>query len=178
MVPFGVPVRKAEEFLHSKEDWVKQRLTELEKVNGRYFLFGKEVFPEIKNGILEIHENEFKGFSPSPEMTALFENYLYRLAKNYIPKRVGELAFLHRFNFNKVSVKKLKSRWGSCSSKKNLSFNYLLLKNSKDAIDYVIIHELCHTKEMNHSKRFWSLVEEAMPEYKKVKKKLRMQFPM
>ncbi len=173
IVPKGVPLSKAEEFFDSKKDWIENRLAELEKIENKYFLFGQEVFPAIENGVLKIYKSKYPGFIPSERLTLIFEEYLFNFAKSYIPQRVRKIAYLHNFKFNNVKVKKLKSRWGSCSVRKNLSFNYLLLKNSKRAIDYVIIHELCHTLEMNHSKRFWDLVGRIMPDYKKVKKDLK-----
>lgn len=66
----------------------------------------------------------------------------------------------------------MKTRWGSCSSKGNISINLLLAKYDKKAIDYVILHELCHLKELNHSKNFWQLVKTYMPDYQEIKKLL------
>lgn len=77
------------------------------------------------------------------------------------------------FSFNKLSVRNQKTRWGSCSSKKNLSFNYKIIFLSPELQDYLVIHELCHLKYMNHSKDFWCLVEKAVPNYKECSKKLR-----
>jgi hypothetical protein len=102
----------------------------------------------------------------------IFDAWLFEQARAYIPGRVKILADRNNFNYNSVRVKKLKSRWGSCSSKGNLSFNYKLLYFKSKIIDYVIIHELCHLKEMNHSKRFWSLVESLFPDYKEWKMQL------
>ncbi|HEY6906360.1 MAG TPA: M48 family metallopeptidase, partial [Ignavibacteriaceae bacterium] len=64
-------------------------------------------------------------------------------------------------------------RWGSCSASGNISLNYKLMKYRKELIDYVIIHELCHLKEMNHSKKFWKLVEGLVTEYKSLKRELK-----
>lgn len=69
--------------------------------------------------------------------------------------------------YNKVFIKDQKTRWGSCSSQGNLNFNYRLVMAPLPVIDYLVTHELAHLAEMNHSKRFWSLVERVCPEYKK-----------
>ena len=74
---------------------------------------------------------------------------------------------------NKFTIKKMKTCWGSCSSKKNISINLSLIKYEKDVIDYVVLHELCHLKHMNHSSQFWFLVKKYMPNYLDIKKKLK-----
>ncbi len=74
---------------------------------------------------------------------------------------------------NKMRVREIKYAWGSCSSGKNITINLKLIKYSKDAIRYVILHELCHIKHMNHGDEFWKLVSTYMPNYKEVKKELR-----
>lgn len=74
---------------------------------------------------------------------------------------------------NKITIKEIKYAWGSCSSKKNITINLELIKYSQKAIRYVILHELCHIKHMNHSKEFWELVEKYMPEYKEIQKEFK-----
>lgn len=81
-----------------------------------------------------------------------------REAKAYLPARVNELAQLHGFNFRQVYVKNLKSKWGSCSSKENINLNIHLMRMPDHLIDYIILHELAHTKEMNHGPHFWALL--------------------
>ena len=73
----------------------------------------------------------------------------------------------------KITIKQIKYAWGSCSSKKNITLNLELIKYSQQAIRYVILHELCHLKYMNHSKDFWNLVEKYMPDYKQIKKEFK-----
>ena len=74
---------------------------------------------------------------------------------------------------NKIRIKDIKYAWGSCSSNKNITINQKLISYSEDAIRYVILHELCHLKHMNHSKEFWDLVQKYMTEYKQVKKEFK-----
>jgi predicted metal-dependent hydrolase len=76
--------------------------------------------------------------------------------------------------YKNISIKNQRTRWGSCSSKKNLSFNYKIIFLPKEYQDYLIVHELCHLKEMNHSKGFWDLVGERIGNYKILSKKLRV----
>lgn len=90
-----------------------------------------------------------------------------------IPKRVRLYQSLVGENIGRICIKDVKSRWGSCSSKGNLNFNWRLVMAPIEVLDYVVVHELCHLKEMNHSKAFWALVEEILPDYKKRRKWLR-----
>ena len=78
-----------------------------------------------------------------------------------------------RFSYKAIKIKNQKTRWGSCSRNKNLNFNYKLIFLPKKQQDYIIIHELCHLKEFNHSRKFWSLVEKIMPDYLEIKNELR-----
>ena len=100
----------------------------------------------------------------------LWESDIEELRKNakaYIPERVEYLAAKYGFEYEKIRITSACTRWGSCSSRKTLSFSCRLMQYRRECIDYVIIHELCHLREMNHSKRFWKDVEAIMPEYKK-----------
>ena len=93
--------------------------------------------------------------------------------KNIVEKNSNELIKETGLVPNKITIKQIKYAWGSCTSKKNITINLELIKYSQQAIRYVILHELCHIKHMNHSKEFWNLVEKYMPEYKKIKKEFK-----
>lgn len=93
--------------------------------------------------------------------------------KEIVEKHANELVKQTGLVPNKITIKKIKYAWGSCSSKKNITINLELIKYSEQAIRYVILHELCHIKYMNHSKDFWNLVEKYMPDYKQVKKEFK-----
>lgn len=80
---------------------------------------------------------------------------------------------LYGFVYNRVSIRNQSSRWGSCSSQKNLNFNYKIIFLPDDVADYIVVHELCHLEEMNHSEDFWRLVAYALPAYKDLRKKLK-----
>lgn len=84
-------------------------------------------------------------------------------ALEYIPKRVEYYSKLVGVDQGKITIRNQKTRWGSCSSKENLNFNCLLMLTPTEVLDYVVVHELCHRKEMNHSKAFWSEVEKVIP---------------
>ncbi len=94
-------------------------------------------------------------------------------AKNYIPERVTKLAETHGFVFNDIRIKKIRTRWGSCSRRKNLNFSLYLMLVDHTYIDYVILHELSHTVEMNHGPKFWALLESVCPGSKKLDREMR-----
>lgn len=105
-------------------------------------------------------------------MTALEKRYR-NAAKAYFPARV---AYFHQFTggqYTTITVRDQKSRWGSCSSRGTLSFNYRLMFAPPRVLDYVVVHELCHLTHMDHSKNFWNMVGEIMPDYKIYKSWLR-----
>jgi len=102
----------------------------------------------------------------SEEIRAALENWYRQQAKEYIAERTAILAAQHGFEYIGVKIRGQRTRWGSCSSKGNLNFNWKLMMVPAAAVDYVIIHELCHLRELNHSARFWALVRELCPNYK------------
>lgn len=94
-------------------------------------------------------------------------------AKEFLVRRVGQLARLYGFEYGRVTVRRQKTRWGSCSEKNNISLNAGLMHLSERARDYVIVHELAHTVHKNHGKRFWRKVEKIMGDIKDIRRELR-----
>ena len=87
-------------------------------------------------------------------------------ALQVIPPRVGYYAEKIGVTYGRITIRNQRSRWGSCSSKGNLNFNCLLALVPQEVLDYVVVHELCHRKELNHSDRFWNEVAKILPDYK------------
>jgi len=108
------------------------------------------------------------------EMQEWYKEQIGRVIAERLPSLAGRL----NMKFGKVSIKSQKSRWASCSRKGNLNFNLLLAAAPPEVIDYVIIHELMHLIEMDHSRRFWQLVKEADPDYEKHKEWLAVYSPV
>lgn len=94
---------------------------------------------------------------------------LAEAAKKDFPPRVTHYADMIGVPYGRITIRNQKTKWGSCSSKGNLNFNCLLMLAPESVRDYVVVHELCHIKQMNHSYDFWNLVEKAMPNYKDAK---------
>jgi predicted metal-dependent hydrolase len=99
--------------------------------------------------------------------------WLHEKAEGYLTKRLDSVATSLKASYNKVSIKKLKTRWGSCSIKRNISLNRNLMLMSIEAVDYVIYHELVHLKVLNHSTTFWKELERSFPNYKKSRNQLK-----
>lgn len=94
-------------------------------------------------------------------------------ASKDIPARVRRYAPIIGVTYERITIRNQKSKWGSCSSRGNLNFNCLLMLAPPEVRDYVVVHELCHLIELNHSKRFWALVAKVLPDYKKQEEWLR-----
>ena len=94
-------------------------------------------------------------------------------AMQIIPKKVEHYAKIVGVDYGRITIRNQRTRWGSCSSKGNLNFNCLLVLFPDEVIDYVVVHELCHRKHMDHSKAFYAEVERVFPEYKKCQKWLK-----
>lgn len=184
ILPQGVAVSEAEKFLFRNRVWIEKHIGKYNHTSpGEYFYLGNKVKiehkldPKVKNIRVETVSTTELSITSSPDRSfsirAVYNLWLRNQAKLVIPERVKYLARKHDFSIGTISIRNQKTRWGSCSGKGNLSFNSKLMMFEPDVIDYVIIHELCHLKEMNHSKKFWASVEKIVPGYKEQKKKLR-----
>jgi predicted metal-dependent hydrolase len=145
-IPRGVAESIVEKFLIEKSDWL------LKKIN---------FFNQIKDSYIS-------------KLTK--EDYLKNKEKAFliISERVETLNKFYGFKFNKIFIKNQKTRWGSCSAKGNLNFNYKILFLPDNLRDYIIVHELCHLGELNHSRKFWNLVAQTFPNFKEIRKELKM----
>lgn len=131
-----------ERILKEKEPWIRKHIEQMRVKKAQY-------------ESVEVH------YLTNEEMKELADKAL-----RYIPERVAYFAQIVGVTYGRITIRNQKTRWGSCSSKGNLNFNCLLMLTPPEVIDYVVVHELCHRKEMNHSKAFWNEVEKVCPNYK------------
>ena len=122
---------------------------------------------ETKRSWIERTLEKIRGREQAPKLSETVISALTRQAKAKIPPRAAEWARLAGVTYGRITVRHQKTLWGSCSSKGNLNFNCLLMLCPEDVLDYVIVHELCHRKELNHSPKFWAEVERLLPGYRK-----------
>ena len=140
-VPLYVSDNEIERMVISKSKWIDEHMLKVQSTIDERSKLEKITFEQIKE--------------------------LADQAVEYIPKRVKYYAEKENFVYNKITIKNLVSRWGSCSTKGNLNFNCLLMLTPDYVIDYIVVHELCHLREMNHSEKFWAEVEKIMPDYQR-----------
>ncbi len=142
------------------------RVADLHQAVGGFFIIDDELVYQPPSGLTIIKKNQLP-----PKLK--LEKFLKNSAINYLAPRTHQLAEKMNLKFSRIVFKQQKTRWGSCSSQKNLNFNWRLVHFPPPVIDYVIIHELAHLVHLNHSARFWALVAKFDGKYKQHKKILR-----
>ena len=142
---YGTSENFAEKFILQKADWIFAKIELFQKYRDRFC---------VKRNKEDYSENKQKAFDFVLDRLSYFNNF-------------------YDFKFEKISIRDQKSRWGSCSKKGNLNFNYRIIFLPQNLADYIIVHELCHLKEFNHSQKFWGLVSKQIPDYQTIRKELR-----
>jgi predicted metal-dependent hydrolase len=117
----------------------------------------------------------FKSFSKTFFVKNTKADYIkYKIqAKQLAEQKVTQFNKIYRFDFNTINIKNQKTRWGSCSRKGNLNFNYKIAFLPEKLADYIIVHEICHLGQFNHSQKFWNLVAKTIPDYREIRNELR-----
>ena len=185
--PLKTPTSEIEKFVASKEQWITKHLAQSElnaKQRGAFTLnygdaamFCGTEYPLLAESGMRIGFDGERFFMPpslSPEQIKSAVVQIYRrLAKLHLTRRVAQYAGLMNVSPSVVKISGAKNRWGSCSAKKSLNFSWRLVMADEAVIDYVIVHELAHITELNHSARFWAIVASVIPDYKERQKRLK-----
>lgn len=178
-IPYSMSFEKALRFVNEKKDWIlksQKKISKIEEKRTKYtpksVFKTKEhelVFKLSKINQLTItsskiivryaNESVFEKDSFQDNIRYAIVEALRMEAKIFLPQRTEYLANKHSFKYNKVTVRNAKTRWGSCSGVNNISLNIHLMRLPNHLIDYIILHELCHTIEKNHGQKFWKLLD-------------------
>lgn len=180
MFPPGFSAKKALAFIEEKRPWIQKNLEKVEGHEKRKTIFNEEtvfrtrsfelkvqkqarqdVRMTLEKGVLNVFYPQHVNVADAPVQNAIrhgIEEALRINAKLVLPAKVRYFAEQYNFKVNRVFIKNLKSRWGSCSSVNNINLNLQLMRLPEHLTDYVVLHELCHTAEKNHGPRFWNLL--------------------
>lgn len=142
--PCSVSRREVEQSIEERMDWIRKNQEKLKEASRRKTVITEEM---RKDGV--------------------------KKALKLIPERVEYYAGLMGVSYGRITIREQKTRWGSCSCRGNLNFNWKLMLMPPEILDYVVVHELAHRKEMNHSRDFWKIVEQVLPDYQERRKRLR-----
>ncbi len=148
-VPRRVNLESAQAFVASKMAWIEKKIRFLQRQKQVGVLL-----PKGRASYLQFRES----------------------ARSLIAKEILEVNTVYGFLYHRIAIRDQNSRWGSCSKKGNLNFNYRLIFLPPELRQYVLVHELCHLQEMNHSPRFWQLVSRTVPDYKECRRRLKADF--
>jgi predicted metal-dependent hydrolase len=174
-IPRGGSAAAAREFVERNRPWLERQWQRIQaqprqpvtlQIGSEILFRGEPVqIQSDQPGFIQFGSEILKIAVPASDLRPAVENYLRRLATRELPVRVAELASLHGFVVNRVTVRAQRSRWGSCSRRATISLNWRLIQTPAYVRDYIILHELAHLRQMNHSSRFWHEVERLCPDY-------------
>jgi predicted metal-dependent hydrolase len=174
-------VSRKSEWIIAKQSAILEKLKSKKKkdfVTGEKFLFKGTNYPlEIRNDfgfVFAFKEGRFLLNSGYIEHgRVVFEHWYKRVARGVILERAVYFSGIMNLKFNGFRITSAETRWGSCSGRKNINFAWKLVMAPPEIIDYVVVHEIAHLAQMNHSREFWAIVQGVLPDYKKRKKWLK-----
>lgn len=174
-IPRGGSIGVAREFVRRNLPWLEKQLRHLEThprkpanwVAGSEILFRGELtrIEAAETGGIRFGGGTLKLARPETDLRRVLEQHLRRLAAHELPLRLLELATQHGLTAHRVTVRNQRTRWGSCSRRGTISLNWRLIQTPAFVQDYILLHELAHLIEMNHSARFWQQVQRMCPDY-------------
>ena len=184
--PYSCPKSEIDQFVALKEEWIRSKLNEAqrqtEKKNAFSLNYGDKIYLCGDLYAITAREGNRAGidekcfYMPPNLEPSQIQDICVKLYRNFatveLAARVEEFARIMGVSPSAVKINGAKSRWGSCSSKKSINFSWRLVMADDETIDYVVVHELAHLKHMNHSKQFWDVVADVLPDYKMRKARL------
>ena len=192
-IPAWAPYRAGYEFAKSRQAWIEEQRTVPNRLNNGQAI-GKahrlELIPTannkrirsrlLANTVVVKYPQTLSETSQSVQSAAQTASIKALRAQSVklLPQRLRMLAESHDFTFTSVNIKRLKGRWGSCDSRGRIILNLYLMQLPWDLIDYVLLHELCHTRILKHGPEFWHQMEEVLPNTKKLRKELKQYHPV
>lgn len=174
VAPTNVKEREIEDFVARHTRWIRSRLAELDRIphftdGSRIEMMGKEY--EIRTGKTRLSENFL--FLPEKEREAALVRLLKRLTRTRFSALLDEISACYGFEYSGLTVTRARTRWGACNSKKHISISFRTAFLPDDVAEYLAVHELCHTRHMDHSSKFWSEVGRILPEYPALRTRLK-----
>jgi hypothetical protein len=173
-VPRRGSISAARDFVARNIGWLEQQFQRLAdqpntaaewKVGSEILFRGELVRIDAEDGKIRIGTELIICADLAADLRPVIQKHFRKLAQQELPSRVQELSALHGIEVSRVSVRNQKSRWGSCSRKGTISLNWRLIQTPLFVRDYIILHELAHRRQMNHSNKFWQEVERLCPDY-------------
>lgn len=184
--PYLVSNKTIDEVIQRHSEWIKKRISnakttkkvsEKEFVSGESFLYLGRTYKlflvKEQKEVLKFDNGFYLRGDQKPFARDIFILWYKNAARSLILERVSYYSNLTGIKYNNVKITSAMKRWGSCSQKGNLSFTYRLIMAPLPVIDYVVVHELCHILEHNHSRAFWEYLRVILPDYKEHRKWLR-----
>ncbi|MEA1891640.1 MAG: SprT family zinc-dependent metalloprotease [Campylobacterota bacterium] len=169
-----------ESLLSKKENWIREQLLKIEQNQPLHVNLEDEVllFAELYS-VDASEATQLRGLlsrlrKPSlKNVLRCYDDYYKIYSQEYLPLRVEYFAQIMNLDYKEIKFKKMRARWGSCSSQRVITFNTQLIKLKKEQIDYVVVHELAHLVYMNHSRKFHDLVQSYIPNAKNIRKEIK-----
>lgn len=178
--PFFILDETIKEFIHTRANWIKMQNQKI--IDSQIYIkdgenipfLGKQLRLKFSKDCKKATQLDNSLFIPKDKNIHLnTEKWYKKRAKEIIKKEVDFWANVIGLDFNKIYIKNQKTRWGSCSAKGNLNFNWKIILTTRSCLKYLVIHELCHLIEMNHSSKFWTLVSKYDSNYLENKRALK-----
>jgi predicted metal-dependent hydrolase len=188
-IPARGTAREAQAFLARQAAWLaraRERVARMPRpaaawTHGTPVLFRGEWLPvephATRTGVISLGGRDFRVRTVAPDLRLALEAQFKRIAKVELAARTWELAAMHGIQIRRVSIRSQRTRWGSCSTKGTISLNWRLVQAPPAVADYVVLHELAHTRHMNHSTGFWRAVAELCPGWREAEHWLKANGP-